>query len=184
MKFAIKKQLIFAVLSCAVLVTMAGASLGQSPRVPDLPEECGRIRVPEGNRLAYHVYAKGEQEYWWNGTAWSLVAPAAALYADAGYQAKLGVHYGGPTWKSNSGGLVIGRRLEQCSPDATAIAWLMLYAFEVDGAGMFSDTSYIQRVNTAGGKAPEYPGASEGDRISVPYTAEYYFYRKIGSRQE
>jgi hypothetical protein len=53
----------------------------------------------------------------------------------------------------------------------------LLSADEVDGVGMFSDVTYIQRVNTSGGKAPTYQGY-DGEEVSVPYTAEYYFYRK------
>src|SRR6185369_7334251 len=33
---------------------------------PDLPEECSSIRVPEGNKLTFHAYAKGVQIYKWN----------------------------------------------------------------------------------------------------------------------
>src|SRR6185369_13778118 len=33
---------------------------------PVLPEECSSIRVQEGNKLAFHAYAKGVQIYKWN----------------------------------------------------------------------------------------------------------------------
>src|SRR5262249_49113230 len=36
--------------------------------------------------------------------------------------------------------------------------------------------TYIQRVNTVGGKAPTAPG-DVGEVVRVPYTAEYFFYR-------
>jgi hypothetical protein len=38
--------------------------------------------------------------------------------------------------------------------------------------------SYIQRVNTTGGLAPVEPGEEPGEEARVPYTADYYFYRK------
>jgi hypothetical protein len=56
------------------------------------------------------------------------------------------------------------------------IPWLLLDAVQSGGSGMFHDVSSIQRVNTAGGRAPSAPG-SAGEVRNVPYTAEYYFYR-------
>jgi hypothetical protein len=147
-------------------------------RAPQVP--CAQINVPEGNQVAYRAYASGVQVYWWNGTTWGFVVPLANLYADPGFHGKIGRHYGGPTWRSNSGSLVIGRRLASCPVDPGSIAWLLLEADETDGAGIFSDVTYIQRVNTSGGIAPSTPGSYDGEEVSVPYTAEYYFYKKSG----
>ena len=181
---AIKKQIVFAVLACAITITLSNSSPAQGARAVELPEQCGRINVPEGNKLAYHVYATGVQVYVWDGEEWRFSGPMADLYADPGYQAKIGRHYGGPTWKSISGGLVIGKKKDECSPDPTSIPWLLLYTDEVDGAGMFSDTTFIQRVNTTGGKVPGYPGPYGGYWIGIPYTAEYYFYRADGAQPQ
>lgn len=184
MKFAIaiKKQMVYAVLACAVILTLSNVFLAQAPRAVELPEHCSQIQVPEGNSLAYHVYATGVQVYWWNGTNWGFVGPMASMYSDSNYQGKVGTHYGGPTWKSNSGGLVIGVKEYECSPDPNSIPWLRLRADEVDGAGMFADTTFIQRLNTSGGKAPNYPGTFDGEEAHVTYTTEYYFYRSAGAR--
>ena len=38
-------------------------------------------------------------------------------------------------------------------------------------------TTFIQRVNTTGGKAPSTDGAFVGQVARVPYTADYFFYR-------
>jgi hypothetical protein len=184
MKYAIKRRIIYTMLACVVAVAISNVSHAQAPPTVELPEQCSRIGVPAGNTLAYRVYATGVQVYWWNGTSWGFVGPIASLYADANYQGKVGTHYGGPTWKSNSGGLVIGKKRDECSPDPNSIAWLLLYADEVDGAGMFSDTTFIQRLNTQGGKAPGYPGTYDGERAEVPYTTEYYFYRSAGGHSE
>jgi hypothetical protein len=51
---------------------------------------------------------------------------AARLFADAEYHGEVGIHYAGPTWESHSGGKVIASRLEGCTPDPTAIPWLLL----------------------------------------------------------
>jgi hypothetical protein len=179
MKFAIeiKRQLFYAVLACATALTLSNITLAQRPLSVELPEQCSQIQVPEGTSLAYHVYANGVQNYTWGGTSWLPVGPIATLYANANFQGKVGMHYGGPTWRSNSGGLVVGRKEYECSPDPNSIPWLRLRAYEVDGVGMFSDTAFVQRLNTTGGKAPTYAGTYDGEPVAVPYTAEYFFYR-------
>jgi hypothetical protein len=165
----------------AAILFIAGHAkvIGQQAdeRAPELPAGCEHLR-PEGQQVAFKVYASGVQVYWWNGTSWGFVGPIATLYADAGLRGKVGTHYGGPTWKSNSGSLVIGARPLKCTPDPNSIQWLLLEADETDGAGIFNGVTYIQRVNTSGGIAPTTPGTIDGEQVSVPYTTEYYFYKK------
>jgi hypothetical protein len=103
---------------------------------------------------------------------------ASKLGAENGYFGKVGKHYAGPTWESNSGSKVIGRKTKDCMPDPTAIPWLLLEAVSNDGPGIFGNIAYIKRVNTAGGLKPSSPGAGIGEVRRVPYTAEYYFYGK------
>jgi hypothetical protein len=64
--------------------------------------------------------------------------------------------------------------------DPDAIPWLLLAAVpaSTEGPGIFADTTYIQRVNTSGGKAPSVTGNFVGQVARVPYTADYYFYRQ------
>jgi Protein of unknown function (DUF3455) len=45
-----------------------------------------------------------------------------------------------------------------------------------DGGARLTATTYIQRVNTHGGVAPAGK-CTAGQTASVPYTADYYFYR-------
>lgn len=157
---------------------MPAARAGDDNRAPDLPPTlCDGLQVPAGNKVAFHAYALGVQVYKWDGAAWVFVRPEATLYADAGYRGKVGTHYAGPTWESNSGSNVVGRRLAGCSPDSTAIPWLLLQAVSTDGPGIFKSVTYIQRVNTTGGLAPAAPGPTVGAEARVPYAAEYYFYR-------
>ena len=170
-----------------VLITIAGLAPASIPAAPatdnnhtlDLPSPlCDSVQVPAGNRAAYHVYALGVQIYRWNGTSWVFVEPVATLFADANYREKVGIHYAGPTWDSNSGSKVVATRLPGgCSPDPTAIPWLLLQTVSTDGPGPFASVTYIQRVNTTGGLPPTAPGRSIGAPAEVPYTAEYYFYR-------
>ena len=173
------------VIGLVVLLTVAGlapASISvaraSNNNVPDLPSPlCDTVRVSPENQLAFHVYARGVQIYRWDGTAWVFVAPVATLFADAGYHGQVGIHYAGPTWESNSGSKVVAARREGCSPDLTAIPWLLLQTVSTTGPGIFSSVTFIQRVNTTGGLAPSAPGSSIGAAVEVPYTAEYYFYR-------
>lgn len=173
------------VIALVVLLTLTGlapASIPAAPadnkNSPDLPSPlCDSVEVPSGNKVAGHAYALGVQLYRWNGASWVFVEPVATLFDDAAYQKKVGIHYVGPTWESNGGSKVVAARLTGCSPEPTAIPWLLLKAVTNDGPGVFGSTTYIQRVNTVGGLAPTAPGRSIGAVAEVPYTAEYYFYR-------
>jgi hypothetical protein len=149
------------------------------------PEVPAILEVPAGNEVSKHVYADGVQVYRSTQTspgvfAWVFKEPIATLYNNAGFSGEAGTHYAGPTWESNSGSKVVGVRLQGATVDPNAIPWLLLGAVTSSGPGIFLGTTYIQRVNTVGGKAPTSPVANAGNvgqEIQVPYTAEYYFYR-------
>ena len=158
------------------LVAPAGADSGNENQAPDLGG-CQNLQVPAGNEVAFHVHGEGVQIYRWDGTSWAFVAPAAVLFADAGYDSAVGINYAGPTWESVGGSKVVGKVLERCTPDPDAIPWLLLGAVFTEGPGIFHRVTFIQRVNTVGGKAPAEPGDFPGEVARVPYTAEYYFYR-------
>jgi hypothetical protein len=175
------------------LVGIAGVALKPASAVamidndngPTLPEGCSSITVEEGNKLLFHVYAKGVQIYQWNGAAWSFVGPEATLYAEENYFGEVGTHGFGPNWTSKSGSRVKAARVAGtgCRPDPNAIEWLLLKMTETSGSGIFTKVTYIQRTNTTGGMAPTEAGALNEVR-EVPYTAEYYFYRAEGPAGE
>ncbi|HSB28960.1 MAG TPA: DUF3455 domain-containing protein [Pyrinomonadaceae bacterium] len=146
---------------------------------PELPPQCSSIQVEEGNKPAFHVYARGVQIYRWNGQSWDFVAPRATLYAEDQYFGEVGTHYAGPKWESKSGSIVEGRRVQGtgCTPDPSAIAWLLLSKYDTSGAGIFASVTFVQRVNTTGGLTPTDFGTFVGEVKEVPYTAEYYFYK-------
>lgn len=146
-------------------------------REPNLPSPmCDSLQVPDGSEVAFHAYAIGVQIYHWDGTSWVFIAPAAMLFADAGYHGQVGIHYAGPTWESNSGSKVVGTRLAACTPDPNSIPWLKLSG-AASGPGVLDGVTFVQRINTVGGKAPSAPGTTVGQEAEVPYTAEYVFYR-------
>jgi len=161
------------------LTSNTGAQAGGDIRPPDLPTGCGALQPDTDEEVAFHAYAIGLQIYRWNGSSWDLVAPSAGLFGDDRYHGKVGTHYAGPTWGSNSGSTVVGRRIGDCTPDTAAIPWLKLEAASTDGPGVFNNVKHIQRVNTTGGLKPAVPGSTVGEERRIPYTAEYYFYKTV-----
>lgn len=184
MKITNLKQFIglVALFSVAVLALASNTVVraDDDVREPELPAACGSIQVEAGNKVSFHVYAIGVQVYKWNGASWTFKEPIANLYTNANYKGRgVGIHYAGPTWESNSGSKVLAARVPNtgCTPDGSAIPWLLLKKVSTDGNGIFDNVTYIQRVNTTGGIAPMTAGSTVGEEKSVPYTAEYYFYR-------
>ncbi len=176
----LRKFIANAVVSGFAIVALSSIGLAvddENKKGPELPPGCGAIQVQAGHKVSFHTYAVGVQIYRWNGASWDFVAPLAKLYVDSGFHGLVGDHYAGPTWESNSGSTVTARRVDGCSPDTTAIPWLLLEAVTTGGKGVFTKTTFIQRVTTAGGVAPSTPGAFVGVEQKVPYLAEYYFYR-------
>jgi hypothetical protein len=174
-------QLLALIALVTIALQPAHANTLDNSNGPVLPAECSSITVPEGNKLAFHVYARGVQVYKWNLVTqkWDPFAPVANLFAEQNYFGEVGSHYVGPTWESKGGSKVEGRRVlgTGCQPDPTAVAWLLLSKYRTEGNGIFSAVTFIQRVNTTGGLPPSEPGTVDGETKEVAYTAEYYFYR-------
>ena len=165
-------------LAAAILPLLAVAD--RTPSVPD------NLKVPDGNKVAFRAYAVGVQIYVCTQSAtdptqftWVFKAPEAVLFADSAGHGEVAIHYGGPTWESNSGSKVVGAVLER-APVPGTIPWLLLRATSEEGPGIFEGITYIQRLNTAGGAAPTTNCDAEhvGQEAHVPYTAEYCFYRE------
>jgi hypothetical protein len=121
------------------------------------------------------VEAQGVQIYTWKTdasgkSAWVFKAPEAT-FSGGGVSGK---HYGGPTWEVADGSKVVARKVAEApSPDPSAVPWLLLEATKHEGNGALSNVTFIQRINTSGGKAP---ATSAGDELRVNYTATYVFY--------
>ena len=171
----------FLALIALITLGVQSAQAFDNTNGPELPAQCVSIQVEAGNKLAFHAYAKGVQIYKWNliTQTWDLVGPQAGLFAEESYFGEIGSHYVGPTWESKSGSKVEARRVPGtgCTPDPTAVAWLLLKQIRTEGNSIFSKVTFIQRVNTTGGVPPSTPGEYDGEIKESPYTAEYYFYR-------
>jgi len=73
--------------------------------------------------------------------------------------------------------------IELPSPSPDAIPWLLLRVSSNSGTGAFSDVTYVQRLSTAGGKAPAIgcDATTDGMEARVGYSAEYYFFAGGGT---
>jgi hypothetical protein len=140
------------------------------------------LALPDGHFAAFQVDAEGVQIYLCQARTndpmafeWAFRFPEAVLINTWGET--IGTHYAGPTWESRDGSLVVAAaRANADSPDATAIPWLLLQAQSTSGTGVFSTVSYIQRIDTTGGRAPaSCDAATAGQELRVPYTAVYAF---------
>jgi hypothetical protein len=131
---------------------------------------------------AIEAVGKGVQIYTCkasNGAyAWSLKAPDATLTDAKGNL--IGKHFAGPSWQASDGSTVVGEPVSVSpSPDAGAIAWLVLHAKSHSGNGEMATVQYIVRTRTEGGVAPATgcDAAHANNEIRVPYNAIYVFFR-------
>ena len=166
------------VVIASLVALLAGCA---TSNIPPPPPVAANLRPPADQVLAVAANARGVQIYECTRAKtestrieWTLKAPEAALTDGAGKT--LGKHYAGPTWEASDGSKVVGEAKERDDgPDPNAIPWLLLVAKSSSATGTFGRTQFIQRVSTAGGKAP--PSCDKvGAELRVPYTAVYYFY--------
>jgi len=145
-----------------------------------IPEQ---IKVPAGYSPVLTVHAKGDQIYQCSANkgeyAWETQAPDAKLF-DA--QGKIvGNHTAGPLWEYKEGSRVVGRVVKKIDmAPGSAIAWLLVEVVSHKGDGLFSNVSFINRINTRGGLPPSSGCDANhlGSEKRVAYTADYVFYGK------
>src|SRR4051794_37459180 len=151
------------------------------PPVPDVPDA---IKVDTGNKVFLIGHAVGVQIYTCNGSTWSSAVPRANLYDDNG---KLIItHFRGPTWQANDGSQAVGTVVNKVNLDRTAIDWVLLSTTTSPGpdGDRLVDTTFIQRIHTAGGLTPpaaDCNAATAGKVVEVPYTADYVFWKKTAA---
>ena len=140
------------------------------------------------------------------GVAYILFTPQATLFGDDGGQVI--THFFSPnpfepntdpkvladgmiraTWQHSRDTSTVWAKLHQPNGavivDPSAIAWLLLDVVGAQngptGGDKLTATTFIQRLNTSGGVAPS-TGCSSltdvGNQAFVPYTADYFFYKK------
>jgi hypothetical protein len=180
-----RRLLLAGIAAVAAALPLASAAMA-GPAAPVVP---GEIAVTGDHKPYMVAHAEGVQIYACysvaGGYAWRLLAPRATLTGESGKP--VATHYGGPTWEARDGSTVVGMRETGVSVDATAVDWLRLRA-DSTTAGPDGDrltgTSYIQRINTVGGRPPA-AGECDEDTVAeqreIPYSADYVFFKPAGS---
>ena len=150
-----------------------------------LPLSAASAEVPDaiaapGQVLVASLHAEGAQVYECKADAsgklaWQFREPIATLIADG---KTVGRHYAGPTWALDDGSAVVAKVAGR-APGATArdIPLLKLDVTQQKGSGRLGGIATIQRLDTKGGTA-EGPCERAGTLLSVPYSADYTFYRR------
>jgi hypothetical protein len=180
-----RRLLITGIAAVAAALPLASAAMA-GPAAPTVP---GEIAVTGDHKPYLIAHAEGVQIYACysvaDGYAWRLLAPRATLTGENGRT--LGSHYGGPRWEATDGSIVVGVRETGASVDPTAVDWLRLRA-DSSTAGPDGDrltgTSYIQRINTVGGRPPAAGDCDEdtvAEQREIPYSADYVFFKATGS---
>jgi hypothetical protein len=181
------------IVACAGVLALCGLLAAGASARPEPQTAPGDLLDPRtyapDSRLFLVVYAVGVQKYTCqaNGT-WLFTDPEATLYKTTGVRKPIGTHFlnfatGRPVWRLKDGSSVEAARTAPPVSGGTGnIPWLLLQAV-VTTAGTDGDrltgTTWVQRLNTTGGVAPAGT-CTPGDRIAVPYSADYFFWRAAG----
>lgn len=168
MKYFVKTAVALAV--CVLTTPCAEAEAGET------------FGLPDADRIAM-FHAEGAQIYQCQQETggslhWKFKEPIASLF-DAGKT--VGRHYAGPSWELVDGTVVRAKATAQ-SPSHTenSIPHLILSVTFSKGTDI-AEAKSILRINTKGGVAPAR--CSElGAFLSVPYSADYAFYKSSPSQ--
>ena len=186
------------VLAATFASTLPQQAYAQQETPPPVPDP---IQVPAGDRLFLAGHAFGTQNYIClpsgTGFAWTLFGPQATLFHNDARQVM--THFLSPnpdeagtlraTWQHSVDTSAVWARAIASSSDPGfvapgAIPWLLLEVVGAEGGPTggrrLTVTTYIHRLNTAGGVAPAFgcsQSADVGSRVFVPYEADYFFYR-------
>jgi hypothetical protein len=182
-----------------VVSPLSAHDRGHRIEPPPVPSD---IVIEEGNEAFLVGHAEGTQNYVClpagSSVAWVLFTPQATLFTDRGRQIQ--THFFSPnpeesgtvraTWEDSEDTSVVWGKATGMSSDsayvaADAIAWLRVEIVGSQegprGGDELTGTTFIQRLNTTGGKAPSTGctvSTDVGNRAYVPYTADYYFFRE------
>ena len=108
-------------------------------------------------------------------------APSPLAFGNATWQSSFD---SSKVWAQTLHSIPAGSDLASC-PNAGAIGCLLLQAIGSQkgpsGGRVMTETTFVQRLNTKGGSAPAdgcSTAADVGNQVLVPYSADYYFFRK------
>ncbi len=203
-------RFLFLIGAGAVALGLSSPASAQSLRI-DVPPAPAGLDVPDGHEVFLHGRATGTQNYVClstpTGMRWQFLGPQATLFVPlfGVLQQQIATHFLSPnpaengtpraTWMQSFDSSQVWARAIATSTDPNYVApnsipWLLLQsagaATGPTGGSLLTRTTYIQRLNTAGGLAPA-AGCGEpshaGALALVPYTTDYFFYRAKRSRR-
>jgi Protein of unknown function (DUF3455) len=171
-----------ALAAAAVVIAIA---LSGCPALAEIPQQ---IAVP-GEIPASAIHAEGAQIYQCeanseNRLIWRFREPIATLMVDGN---PVGRHYAAlhwdyvdastPVWEHKDGSAVKARVVARVAGvTSNDIPWLKLRVVSQTGNGTLYGATHVQRINTQGGMV-EGPCEKAGSYLSVPYSADYVFWR-------
>ena len=177
----------YRLLSCSIAIAALSACASQTPMMApysqsNLPDA---VKVPAGHRvrletstsageITYQCRAKKDMA---DQFEWVFAGPAAGLKDRKGTM--VGKYYGPPaTWESTDGSKITGTQVAVAPNGAGNIPSQLVKANPAMGMGAMQGVSYVQRVATMGGTAPQSVcgKANENAKQVVPYSADYIFY--------
>ncbi len=165
---------LFVSLSLVSLAAVAAEPAGVSDKLgPSADETLAFVLNAQGMQI--YACKPGKDAYTY---AWAFVAPEATLLEKG---VTVGRHYAGPTWESSSDRSSVKGAVRERQDGGTGnIPWLLLGATPAEMDGKFAKVTSIQRLATRGGVEPTEVcnEANKGKEVRVPYTADYYFYKR------
>lgn len=177
-------RLRYALLLVAVAALGACGSrpLNLQPSQLNLPES---LRVPPGHKVVLEAQGRGDLLYECQAVkrapyeyAWLLLSPGIRLTDGSGGTV---TYYPGARarWVHSDGSKISAQELIEVPADRQSLPLLRALASPSDTPGALADISYIQARRTVGGIVANPPctAATLGMRVSVPYEADYVFWR-------
>lgn len=152
----------------------------------------GYVCLPKDTGASWTVNSSRPEATLFSGKNRQIVTHFLSPDTNPNKDAPNPVPVGSPTWQSSLDSSVVwGKPLTKVDPgdpscpDKGAIPCLLLQVIGSKtgprGGKRMTQTTFIQRLNTTGGTAP-VSGCSVvadvGKQALVPYTADYYFFRK------
>ncbi len=145
------------------------------------------VQVPAGHAILMETVGVGSITYECKPKAnmnnqfeWVFVGPDAKLLARNGTE--VGKYYGPPaTWQSLDGSKITGSQIAISPSKPGSIPLQLVRANPAVGVGNMSNVSYIQRVATQDGVAPQKvcDAATIGGKEIVKYKSDYIFWRPV-----
>ena len=192
--FIVASVTVLALPATAVLPQARGRHIATPPVPPAIKVEAGHKPFLVGRAVGTQNYVCLPSS---SGFGWALFGPQATLFDDNDRQRLTHFLSANPdeagvlraTWQHSSDTSRVWARAISSSSDPAfvgpgAIPWLLLEVAGTEdgptGGSKLTATTFIQRLNTAGGTAPSTGCSTSTDvgrRTDVPYTADYFFYR-------